>query len=389
VASPIQIYVETATTKDPGPWQISPGFIAGLIGIVRVDEANGAAHYETKVNVEPLKTFLEQLSPQLSVEPVNARFLFDDTTGQLQVTTDSVDGRTLDVEATLKIIRDSVLKKENRRVPLVFLKNPAKISSQSTAEQLGIKEQIVQATTFFYGSTAERRTNIQVAASRFQGIVIAPGEEFSFNKYLGDVSPESGFQTGLVIYGNQTIQGVGGGVCQVSSTVFQAAFFAGLSIKERYAHGYRVGYYETGSAIANGQQYSGGVGLDATVYSPIVDLKFVNDTPYHILITSTYSASRQSLTFRFYSTSMGRVVTKEGPTLSNPVPSGPTRYQEAADLKPGQQRQIDGAVDGVDARVYRTIKQNGQIVVNREVFFSHYLPWGAIIQVAPGYAPKR
>jgi vancomycin resistance protein YoaR len=391
LGSPIQIYInpgEAKDAKDPGPWQVSPDFIAGMISIKRADDADGTAHYDLSANVEPLKNFLNQLAPQLSVTPVNARFLFDDNTGQLQVITDSVDGRSLDVDATMKQVQDTIFKKDDRRVALVFHKDIPKVSSQASAEQLGIKEQIVSATTFFYGSTAERRTNIQVAASRFQGLVIAPGEEFSFNKYLGDVTPETGFQTGLVIYGNQTIAGVGGGVCQVSTTVFQAAFFSGLPIRERYAHGYRVGYYESGTVFANGQKYNSGVGLDATVYSPIIDLKFVNDTPYYLLMESVYRANEQSLTFKFYSTSTGRVVSKDGPTLGRPVPHGPNRYQETAGLRPGEQRQVDFAVDGVDAHVYRTITQNGQVVVNHEDFYSHYLPWSAIFQVAPGYAPK-
>ncbi len=392
VSSPIQIYIDpaeiTKDMKDSGPWQVSPDFIAGMLSIKRVDDADGSAHYDLTANVDPLKNFLNQLAPQLSVDPVNARFLFNSDTKQLQVITDSVDGRSMDVDATMKLIQNSIFKKDNRRVALVFHKDIPKVNSQSTADQLGIKEAVVQATTFFYGSTPERRTNIQVAASKFQGLVIAPGEEFSFNKYLGDVTPETGYETGLVIYGNQTIAGVGGGVCQVSTTVFQAAFFAGFPIRERYAHGYRVGYYESGTVFANGQKYNSGVGLDATVYSPIIDLKFVNDSPYYLLMESVYRANEQSLTFRFYSTSTGRVVTKDGPTLGNTVPHGATRYQETQGLRPGEQKQVDFAVDGVDVHVYRTITQNGQVIVNHEDFFSHYLPWSAIFQVAPGYAPK-
>src|SRR5260221_45929 len=391
ISSPIQIYIEPGTAKDvkdPGPWEVSPDFISGMLSITRVDDGNGNAHYEVSANVQPLKDFLTQVSPKLSVAPVHARFLFNDDTKQLEVITESVDGRALDVDSTMRTIQDTIFKKDSRRVLLVFHTEIPKVSSQSTAEQLGIKELVVQATTFFYGSTDARHTNIQVAAARFHGLVIAPGEQFSFNKYLGDVSPESGYETGLVIFGNQTIAGVGGGVCQVSTTVFQAAFFAGFPIQERYAHGYRVGYYETGTVFANGQKYNSGVGLDATVYNPIVDFKFTNDTPYYLLMESVYRANEQSLTFKFYSTATGRVVTKDGPTLSNVVPHGPNHYQENKDLAPGQQRQVDYAVDGVDAHVYRTITLNGQVIVNREDFYSHYLPWSAVFQVAPGHAPQ-
>ncbi len=388
ISSPLVLYIDGGNPKDPGPWQVSPDFISGMIGIIRVDDGNGLAHYEVKANVEPLRTVLQGLASQLTVEPQNARFLFNDNTKQLELISDSVNGRSLDIDGTLKLISDSVFKADSRRVPLVFHLDIPKVNSHSTAAELGITEKIVEATTFFYGSTDARRTNIQVAAARFHGLVIAPGEEFSFNKYLGDVSPETGYETGLVIFGNQTIAGVGGGVCQVSTTVFQAAFFAGFPIKERYAHGYRVGYYESGTVYAAGQKYDSGVGLDATVYAPIIDLKWINDTPYYLLMTSTYDPGKQSLTIRFYSTGTGRVVSKDGPTLSNVVAHGPTRYQESTDLKPGQSRQVDYAVDGVDVHVYRSIRENGQVVTDREDIYSHYLPWSAVFQVAPGMAPK-
>ena len=119
VGSPIQLYIEAGSTKDPGPWQVSPDFIAGMISVIRVDDKDsktGSAHYEVKANVEPLRTFLGGLAPQLTVDPVNARFLFDENAKQLQVISDSVDGRAMDVDATLKALQDSIFKKDNRRV---------------------------------------------------------------------------------------------------------------------------------------------------------------------------------------------------------------------------------------------------------------------------------
>jgi vancomycin resistance protein YoaR len=388
LTSPVQIYVDNAQEGDPGPWEASPEFIAGMFTVVRTDNGDGTAKYELNTNTEPLKNFLQGLAQPLEVQPVSARFLFNDATGQLDLIQESVDGRILNVDSTVSQFEQVMMRSNDRRTPLVFNAANPTVNSKSTAAQLGITEEIVSATTFFYGSTLERRTNIQVAASRFHGLVIEPGEQFSFNKYLGDVSPETGYETGLVIFGDRTIAGVGGGVCQVSSTVFQAAFFAGLPINERYAHGYRVGYYESGTAIANGQKYSSGVGMDATVYSPIIDFKFTNDTPYYLLMESYYSPDKQSLTIKFYSTGTGRVVSKEGPTLSNVVPHGKPKYTESKDMRPGQTQQIDYAVDGVDARVYRTITQNGTVISSREEFYSHYLPWSSQFLVAVGYAPR-
>lgn len=390
IASAIQLYIETPKDGDPGPWQASPDFIAGLFTVERVANGDGTARYELRTNLDALRAFLTELSPALTVEARNARMLFDENSRTLQVIKDSVNGRALDVEATVKRFEGVLYAPGQRRVALAFREVIPTVNSLSKAEELGITQKIVETTTFFYGSTEERRTNIQVAASKFHGLVISPGEEFSFNKYLGDVSPESGYETGLVIYGDRTIQGVGGGVCQVSTTIFQAAFFGAFPITERYAHGYRVGYYESGVTYANGQKYQGGVGMDATVYSPIIDFKFKNDTPYHLLIEVTFTPAKQQLTMRFYSTPSGRVVEKAGPKLTNVVPHGPPKYTESPNIRPGETRQVDYAVDGVDVRVWRTVRDaNGAIIINNEEFYSHYLPWSAQFLVAPGYAPKR
>ena len=383
IASAIQLYTDG---DKAGPWQVTPDFIAGLIGIQRVEDSDGTAHYEVTANTAPLKTILNGLASSLGVEPVGARFVFNPNTKQIESIKDSVNGRSLNIEVTLKRIEDTIFKPDNRRVALVFTENIPKVNSRATAQDLGIVEEIVSATTYFYGSSAERRVNIQVAASKFHGLVIAPGEVFSFNDYLGDVSPETGYETGLVIVGNQTIKGVGGGVCQVSSTVFQAAFYGGFPINERYAHGYRVGYYESGIATVQGVVYKSTVGMDATVYGPIVDFKFTNDTPNYMLMETFFEPSQQSLTVKLFSTATGRVITKDGPTLNNYITHGPAIYEDTRDLAAGQSRQVDYAVDGVDVRVFRTIKLNGQTIKSREEFFSHYLPWQARFQVGKGGA---
>lgn len=389
VSSPIKLFIEAATTSDPGPWQATPDFIAGLLSVTRIDNPDGSAHYEVGVNVDPMRAFLNQMASELVVTPQSARFVFNEQTREFEVIKESVDGRELDIEATASAFEAAIFRTENRIVPLHFNLITPTANSTAKARDLGITELVVEATTYFYGSSDERRTNIQVAASKFHGLVIAPNQTFSFNEFLGDVSPETGYETGLVIFGDRTIQGVGGGVCQVSTTIFQAAFFGGYPIVERYAHGYRVGYYESGVTTANGQRFKGGVGMDATVYSPMIDLKFQNDTPHYILMEAYFNPTKQSLTFKFYSTGVGRQVFVEGPTMSNVVPHGPAKYTESTDLRPGQVRQIDYAVDGVDVRVWRTVKAGERILISGEEVYSHYLPWSDQYLVAPGGAPKR
>ncbi len=375
LSGPITLFIENPLPGDPEPWVIDPETIARMLAIRQMPNQDGTARYEVTINLDALRSALEPLAEQLTVEPVNARYVFDDATGQLITIQPSIDGRRLDVDATIALVEER-LTGANREIPMVFETVTPVAHTDATAEELGITELISQATTYFTGSSQVRRRNIEVAASRFHGLVIAPGEEFSFNRYLGDVSLESGFEPALIIYGDRTIEGVGGGICQVSTTAFQAAFYAGYPITERWPHGYRVSYYEVGE----------GPGMDATVYSPIVDFRFVNDTPYFLLIETYVNQANSSLTFKFYSTSMGREVIKEGPFISNIVPHGPTVYVEDPSLAPGQTRQVEWAVDGADVRVRRIVYQNGELLYD-DLFESHYLPWNAVIHVAPGEIP--
>ncbi len=124
----------------------------------------------------------------------------------------------------------------------------------------------------------------------------------------------------------------------------------------------------------------------ATVYSPIVDFRFLNDTPYHLLIESYTNPANATATFRFYSTGVGRTVNKVGPRVDNVVPHGDVVYEENPALSVGQTRQVEWAVDGADVTVTRQVWRDGQLE-QEDHFFSHYLPWNAVIQVAPGELP--
>jgi len=194
---------------------------------------------------------------------------------------------------------------------------------------------------------------------------------------MGDVSLENGFAEALIIYGGRTIKGVGGGVCQVSTTLFRTAFFAGFPIVERYSHAYRVSYYE--------KTASGGVdpslaGLDATVYFPLVDFKFKNDSPYWILM-ETY-VGNSSLMWKFYSTSDGRSVTWETTGPVNVVSAPPPLYEEDSELRKNQMEQKDWAANGADVTVTRTVWQNGAVLFQDQVV-THYEPWQAVCKYGP------
>ncbi len=373
LATPITFYMEG---ENAGPWKLSVETLETMLVLERVPHDDGTVSYEVHLDTDRARAFLEELAPDLTREPVNARFVFNDETRQLEVIQASASGRALDIEETLARFEQAVFSDNaaERRVRLAFYDVPPDIPDTATAQQLGITELVEQRTTYFSGSTAARRKNIQVAASRFHGLVIPPGEVFSFNEWLGDVSVETGYEQGLIIVGDQTITGVGGGVCQVSTTAFQTAFYAGFPILDRVNHAYRVIYYEQGE----------GPGMDATVYSPVVDFRFRNDTPYHLLIETYYNGARSTLTWKFYSTDVGRRVVKDGPYIRNQTPPPPPIYRANPQLAPGQIRHVDYATSGADVYVYRTVYEGDRVIIDREEFYSHYVPWPDQYEVAPG-----
>lgn len=255
-----------------------------------------------------------------------------------------------------------------------------KVTDSATAAQLGITQLVSSQTTYFYGSSAPRLQNIQAASANFHGVLVAPGETFSMGRYLGDISLDNGYAEALIIYGGRTIKGVGGGVCQVSTTLFRTAFFGGFPINERSAHAYRVSYYEQ---RANGSIDPRLAGLDATVYFPLVDFKFTNDTPHWLLMEVYFNGAGRMLTWKFYSTSDGRTVTYDTTGPINVVPAPSPVIQVNEELKEGETRQADWAADGADVTINRVVMRDGKIYFV-DKFQTHYEPWRAVCEYGPG-----
>ena len=269
----------------------------------------------------PLPTYLRTLSPNLSKPSSEGRFDFEPTTGALTPISPSTEGRRLDVDETIRRLEAAVFDPVNRRVVMYFETLQPRYPAGISAAELGITQQVAESTTYYWGSWQNRRSNIALGAGKLHGVIIAPGEEFSFNQHLGEITPEAGYLEGSVILGGATVTGIGGGICQVSTTMFRAAFSGGYAITERNSHGYRVGYYEYAGA---------GPGLDAAIWQPEVDLRFQNNTPYHLLIESSFLGAKDALQFRIYSTPHWRTKLKRlssvmsCPRRSRPLSRRPT-----------------------------------------------------------------
>jgi len=374
LSQPLRLYIANAAESDPSPWTYDIQILANMLIVQSVEN-------EVRVALDPapLREILLGIATQVDRNAENARFFFDDETRQLALIQYAKVGRTVDAEASIIAINDALLQGEHNIALQIVEEQPA-VTDNMTAADLGITQLVSSETSYFYGSSAERIQNIQAASSRFHGLLVAPGETFSMGDALGDVSLDNGFAEALIIYGGRTIKGVGGGVCQVSTTLFRTVFYGGYPVVERYSHAYRVSYYEQ---TASGSVDTRLAGLDATVYFPLVDFKFTNDTPYWILMETYVNADARTLTWKFYSTSDGRSVTWETTGPQNVTPAPKPLFEENDELKAGQIKQVDWAANGADVDVTRTVWNNGAVYFSDE-FQTHYEPWRAVCQVAPG-----
>lgn len=232
---------------------------------------------------------------------------------------------------------------------------------------LGIKELIGYGDSYYAHSIPNRIWNVALTAQKINYSLIAPGEEFSFNKTLGEVSKRTGYRSAYVISGGKTVLGDGGGVCQVSTTVFRAALNAGLNITKRKAHSYRVSYYELNQKP----------GIDATVYSGDVDLRFINDTPGYILIKTESDSENLYMDVELYGTSDGRTAEILNHKTWDPRSAPPAAYYPTTEIPAGTTKQIDWAVSGIKASFDYVVKDKNGQVIREENFYSNYVPWSA------------
>ncbi len=240
----------------------------------------------------------------------------------------------------------------------------------ANSNNFGIEELIGEGQSNYSHSISQRIHKIMLASMQFHGVLVPKRDIFSFNSIVGDISSSTGYQPAYIIKGGKTVLGDGGGVCQVSTTLFRAALNSGLPIVERHAHAYRVGYYENDSQP----------GFDATVFAPSVDFRFKNDTPASILIETDIDKQNNILRFKFYGKKDGRSVSISPVSVYDVQPPPPPLYQDDPTLKKGVQKQVDFAAWGSKVSFeYKVMR--GKAIVTQDKFFSAYQPWRAVYLV--------
>jgi len=258
---------------------------------------------DLRISYAKISEHLLSLAPGLNIEPVNAKLTFRNN--RAEEFTPSIRGRRLDINrSTASLI--STLVGNTVSASLAFDMIEPEITLDKIND-LGIETLLGSGESDYGKSSSARIHNIKIGMSKFNGIILKPGEEFSFNTLLGEIDEKSGYQAELVIKNGQLVKEFGGGLCQVATTMFRGAIYSGLEIRERKPHSFPVQYY-------NPQ------GLDATIYPGIVDLKFINNTVNHILIQTKLISSKLSV--EIYGQNSGRKVSIDGPVQYDQQPSG-------------------------------------------------------------------
>jgi vancomycin resistance protein YoaR len=311
--------------------------------------------------------YIKSIAQEIDQQVQEGLFEFNPNTKRVTAFKPSQEGRKLNLDQAYQLLTEALTANSPKTITLPVEVVKPKIAT-SDINSLGIKELLGRGVSNFAGSIENRIYNVGLTAAKINGVLIAPGQVFSFNQAVGDISAATGFKQAYVIKEGRTVLDDGGGVCQDSTTLFRAVLKAGLPIVKRTAHAYRVSYYEQGFPP----------GLDATVFYPSVDFQFKNDTPAHILIQAyTYGTT---LYFDLYGTSDGRIVNLTQPVITSQTPPPPELRQDDPSLPKGTVKQVDWSAWGATVIFKRTVTRNGETLID-ESWRSNYKPWQAVYLV--------
>lgn len=285
--------------------------------------------------------------------------------GSISILQKDEEGKTLNEDDLTQKLDNFIKEPKVENLSLSFVKSLAQVNSKNY-KKFNFTEFLGKGESTFYGSSADRITNIEVGSKAIDGIVINNGDTFSLGESLGEVSEATGYKTGWVIKANSIDSELGGGLCQIATTMFRVALNAGLPIEERHNHGYRVAYYEPPA------------GMDAAIYYPQVDLKFKNDTGNPILLQTVVANYKAS--YYLYGVNDGRKVEISEPQIFNPVaPPTEIKYIDDPTLPRGTEIPIDSSHWGNDVSFHYKVTKNGKIIIETD-FNSHYQPWPAYVR---------
>ena len=339
-------------------WTLEPAHLRDALVI-----HNGDAGITPGLELTRFNDLFLTIEDTLTAEPRQGVFDFDEAQDRVTAFQPGHPGQRLDRPALERAILEAVRRPGERRVeiPLILLNK----EYDTTSNALGVKDLLGVGSSIYIGSPDYRDHNIAVGAAKLDGMVVRPGETFSFNERIGAFTKAEGWVEGSVIVEDRTEQGIGGGICQVSTTLFRAVLAAGLPIEERWPHLYRVRYYEMGGFP---------IGYDSTIFSPGIDLKFTNDYAHPIMLRALIDRRLATLDFEIWGAADGRTVTIGEPRLWDWEDPPPDEGIVNAEEEPDFEDQVEFAKEGVNAAVTRTVVlSSGE--TRTGTFRSSYTAW--------------
>ncbi|MGH9176437.1 MAG: VanW family protein, partial [Vicinamibacterales bacterium] len=352
-------------------WTLTPDQLAYWLEIHPAERPGSPATITS--NEQWIDDVVTEIATFTNRPPQSARVWWD-VSGNLVKTSEGNPGKRLRWDESRVLVHTAFLgENPTNRVDLpVEITNPPALPENLGS--LGIQANIAEASTEYGGGLPERMHNIELAASRLNGVIVLPGQTFSFNGEMGPTTVESGFQIAYGIAEEEdgelrTIPSEAGGICQVATTVFQPVFWLGYQINERSHHSYWIPNYT----------YQGHVGLDATVDEATgLDLKWTNTTATAVLIEAV--ADGRYFTIRLYGSYPPWSVQIDEPRIEDVVEADETiTYQASDSLPDGHTRQIERAHDGFDVTVTRHVTESGQ--TRSENFPASYGPSRNVVLV--------
>jgi vancomycin resistance protein YoaR len=363
-------------------WTISASTIRSWIVFgIRPD-----GKYGPTIDLIQAQTYLSPISAKDNIQPLEPTVKWDPSGTKPLSLNAGVDGTGIDIIATSQAIAsnlDSLASGSGGAASLEVVTAPIRPNITDIANISGMvimnggKAQWT--TAFFPDISNGNGKNIRQPAAKLNGLVIGPGQQFSFLGAVGPIDPAHGFALGGVIIGGLSNHtgAMGGGICSASTTMFNAAGWAGLQIDERHQHAYAISRYPTGK--------------DATVYSNGVttyDLKWTNDTPNPIVIRSwATSGSKSSVTFQLWSLPLDRTVIWPVGVKSNLTTATDGKLYVGS-LAPGQELRAEYVTDGYDTSVTRVVKDASGTVLHNDTWKSHYVKVNGVLQIGGSPPPS-
>ncbi|HLD60547.1 MAG TPA: VanW family protein [Patescibacteria group bacterium] len=360
-----------ATTKIPRKWEITPRELANWIAVER-DSDNKIVFVLDK---DRTKEYLnDRVRPVVDSAAQEARFVMEE--GKVQEFQGSKAGLALNEEKTFNDIQTAFRERNYSPTEVIKAINITVDIAEPTIKtadvnNLGITEVVGVGVSSFRGSPPNRIRNISNAVKRLNGILIKPGEQFSTNKNAGPYTPASGYLPELVIKGNEIKKEVGGGMCQIGTTLFRMEMNSGMPITERRNHSLVVNYYS--------DPVNGNPGTDATVYDPLIDFKFLNDTGNYLLLQTDVDYKKQELVFTLWGKPDGRSGSYTHPKVSRWIPIGAKQVIEVDTLKPGETQCQHAYRGAVASFTYTRFTSSSEKI--EHIFDSYYRPLPEICMV--------